>query len=955
MNFILTRATSLIVILISANYLAAQVTSDSTKQPNVTTAISVAKLSPTNPSNVLSSLSGRFPGVHVTTPTGHFGGGTRVTIRGLRSFVNDNQPLFVVNGIPIDNTDYSARSNYTNGYDLGSMALDLHLWDIDSIYILTPANSAMYGIQGVNGVVEIQTRNGTFSEKPWLGIEYNSSISTDRIAIYPKNQKLFGGGWSGSFETANINGNEYTIPEYRYHYSWGPKYDPNIQVLNWNALDAWDSGNYLKTQPWVYPEHDYTYYFKPGYNYQNNVQVNGSSKFLTLRASYTNVRNSGINWNSNLSRNILSFDARLQFKQFASINLGYSHFDNSTTGRQSVNSNSVSDMWRWSQTSVDYKALKTYTNPDGSQRSWNRTSWDDPTLVSDNPYWSAYNNVQNDYHNRNLLYTSAQIHLFKWLSVNGRYGLDSYDFTNQYHRAIGSAELSGYYIDAFEFKKTEFDLFTHLSKKFFTPSLTINSTVGFSKIKSTNNSFGGSTNGGLTIPNLYSLQNSVDMVNYYNSYLENKSKSLYATLGLDYKSLLKLDLVLRNDKTQFFGFDTPLYTKSITISFIPSNLNLLKNNTVISYSKISAGFTQYNDCVRSFGIWAFWDPRLKPEKQNNLELEVDLSLFNIVNLGLSYFYQVTPNSIAIIAGFGGSIGENLLNLRTHGWVFEASSSIIQTSRFNWNVSINSTYQKNVVKDIKGAYDRIYMGARIAAIEGESFPMIVGRDYLYDNQGNLIVDEFGNYVYSDNKPLANVNPYFFGGFINQFSYKNFNLSISLDFQKGGHMYYNSYDWGLYTGVLQESAGINENGVNIRESIANGGGVLINGVYGSYNLDTQQITYLDKNGNSSSVPVKNETRIDAKDWTDNGPSSRYIFSTDYIKLRELSIGYDLMIKSFSLIKSTKISIFGRNIAVWGNASQHFDPEYFQISSTNSQGEERAYLPSVRTFGVMLNMRF
>jgi hypothetical protein len=173
-----------------------------------------------------------------------------------------------------------------------------------------------------------------------------------------------------------------------------------------------------------------------------------------------------------------------------------------------------------------------------------------------------------------------------------------------------------------------------------------------------------------------------------------------------------------------------------------------------------------------------------------------------------------------------------------------------------------------------------------------------------------------------------------------------------------MYYLSYMWGMYSGILEESAKINELGKNIRDDVEDGGGVLLDGVYGSYNALTGEITYLNANGSVSATPVKNTTRLDGQEWAEHhydGPDRQSIFSTDFIKLREISLGYNIPSALTGPIRGIRISAFARNLAIFGAATKHFDPEYLQMAGSNAQGIEGGYLPTTVSYGFGLNFNF
>lgn len=935
-------------------------------QRSQVTTINADQLKAASPSNFLPSLSGRFRGLQVTNATGSFAGGTRVIIRGLRSLLNDNQPLFIVDGIPYNNYDFSNGAIGKEGYDLASMVYDLNLWDIDTVSVLTPSQSGIYGSRGSNGVISIKTKHGRYSDSFKMGVDFNSSFSFEKIATYPKVQKLYGGGGSDNFTTVSIGSIDYLVPEYDIDESWGPKYNSSISVLPWNAYDSWDTENYLKSKPWVYPDNDFTSFFRTANGYQNNIQVNASNKFQTFQVSYTNLQNSGVYPNSSQKRNNISLNSNIKYKNLANVHVGFTYIDNKTIGRPG---RKLTNMWQYSQTNIDFKDLQSYINPDGSQRVWNRIAWDNPKPnYQDNPYWSTNMNVQDDYHNRYFLNTSLEVNILKWLSATGRLGVDKYDFVAKNHKAVGSSEGSQFAINEYGFKESNADLFLKANKRVLKNVFGISVLAGYSKMNNTYEINEGSTNGGLAIPNVYNLNNSIDMPSVYYYSGENKIKSFYTDMQFDYNNLFFIEIMGRKD---FMGETkemlSPFITRSVCISAIPSNFELLQKNRILSYSKVFVSFTSYiqkaddNEMFSSFGNITpsiSLNNNLSDEKQNHFEIGASIFLFNNrIGFEARYFNNVNSDMTGLIpinisSGYPYKHA-NIATIVNKGVELAVTGSPFKTSKFEWSVVFNIATLNSKVKDLAEGIETYEIEnpgwAQLIAVEGESFPMICGTDYVYDNSGNKLVDTNGEYLVSLNKPLGKVTPDFNAGISNSFIFKNFTFSFLIDIQRGGHMYYTTNRFGMYSGILEETALIN--GINIRES-----GVVLDGVYGA-EVSSNYI-YLDAEGNVSSVPIQNATVISARRWGQgfsHGPSIRNVFSTDYIKLREVAIAYNIPIKFTHFVKGFRVSVYGRNLALWGAATKHFDPEYMQMAGSNAQGVENGYLPSLRTFGFALNMRF
>ena len=948
-------------------------------------------------SNVVSSLTGRVAGVQISTASGQMGGGAKINVRGNTSLTKNNQPLFVVDGIPLDNSDFSYGATGGGGYDYGNLAQDINPDDIESVSVLKGASAtALYGSRAANGVVMITTKKGVQSNSKQMGVSVNSSVTFEQAKYYPQYQKEYGGGY-GSFRSFTLGGKTYLYPRYNVDESWGPKYDPNIMVLNWNAYDPWDTENYLVEKPWVYPKNDYTYFFKTGTNYQNNISVTASDKNSALRISFTNMDVTGIYPKSTMTRNTVNASGSTRFSKYIDGWVNVNYVQNEAVGRPETgygDRNPVQKMWQWIHTSIDYKELEAYKNPDGTQRTWNRNSYNDPTpAYTDNPYWTRYENYQNDRRDRVYGNYGLNIEIAPWLKFTGRMGTDFYRFMSEERMAIGSQAQSEYYQNVITNLEMNSEFFFTLHKRFAEDQVGLAAILGGNRLDRKYWRNGGNTVGGLIQPNLYNLSNSLNKATVFDTQTGKRINSLYANVSLDYNRFVFLEFTARNDWASTLPANSRSYFyPSATVSVILTELDALKNQDIVSFAKLRGGIAQVGNDTGPFELLnyvtinpTFMDaeleqnPRmsfsstlnaanLKPELTTSWEIGTEMKfLQNRVGLDLSYFYKETKDQIVPVRVSGATgYSQKIINagkMVNKGLELALYATPVATKDFTWDVQLNIATLQNEVVEIAEGLDYLTLGngpfkVQSGAFIGHSYPIIYGTDYVKDDAGNIIVSPDGYYIPSEIKPLADVTPDFTAGLTNTFTYKGFDLSILIDMQRGGNMYYLSYMWGMYSGIFEESAKLNENGVNIREDLGDGGGVLLNGVYGTYNPVTGKITYLDAAGNESATPVENTSRIDGQAWAEahyDGPDRQSIFSTDFIKLREVRLGYAVPARYTGPIKGLKVSAFARNLAIFGAATDHFDPEYLQMAGSNAQGIEGGYLPSTMTFGFGLNFNF
>ncbi len=954
--------------------------------------------------NVLGSLSGRVSGVQITTASGQMGGGARLQIRGATSITGNNQPLYVVDGIPLDNSDYSYGATGGGGYDMGNAASDINADDIESISILKGASAtALYGSRAANGVVLITTKKAQIG-KQTMGVSVNSSVTFENVAIYPKYQKTHGGGLIygddegglDGFLTAEIDGKIYRLEDYATDESWGPAYDPNISVLHWDAFDQEvDPANYLKEKPWVYPKNDYTYYFGTAIGFQNNVQLTGGDEKNAFRLSYTNLDYKGIYPNSKMQRNTVSFSGSSKLHKNIDTWFNANYVKNDATGRPETgygDRNPVQKMWQWIHSNLDYKDLENYLRPDGTQRTWNRIAWNDATpAYTDNPYWSANQNFQSDQRDRLFGNGGVNVDILPWLKFTGRAGMDFYVLRMQERMAINSQAQSYYEENVRTVNERNLETFFTISQRFGNDHFGMNAILGANRMDRLTERSGGITSGGLVIPELFTLQNSLNAANIYDYTTKKRMNSLYGSVSVDYNYLLYVDATIRNDHSSTLYGDNRSYVyPSVSTSFILSEIPALKNLQYLTFAKLRAGYAEVGNDTDPYQLLTYYttgipfggNPMLNlptslpagldlmAERTKSWEIGTELGfLKNRIGLELSLYNKKTINQIVPIQVSGttgvASFVINSGSMTNTGLEGMFTATPVKMKDFRWDITLNFATLNNTVDELSDKYDLTYLSlgnapfrVQIGAFVGETYPIIYGTDFVYDDQGNKLIGTNGQYSSSPIKPLGKVTPDFNGGMTNTITYKGFDFSFLIDMQRGGHIYYLSNAWGMYSGLLEETSQLNDKGINIREPVADGGGIKLEGVIGKWSAADGTYIYQDATGAIVESPVTNEKYVSGESWAGrfyNGPDAQNVFKTDYFKLREVRMGYTIPERYTGPIKSLRASVYGRNLLTWGHENKHFDPEYLQMAGSNAQGAEGGYLPSTRTIGVSLSFNF
>ncbi|MGB3065196.1 SusC/RagA family TonB-linked outer membrane protein [Sphingobacterium thalpophilum] len=926
--------------------------------------------------NALQSLSGNVAGAVISAPSSSLGGSTRIVLRGIGSLTGENKPLIVVDGIPMNNSNYNSANaeRGAGGRDYGDAGFDINPDDIESVNVLKggPA-SALYGARAANGVVLIKTKT---AKKGRDEIVFNSGIAFEKLGITPKLQKLYGGGFSDEFNTATINGKEYQLVDYSADESWGPKLEGQ-QVLHWDAFDPNDTENYLKTRAWVYPKNDYKTFFNTGVTYTNSLALAKSYENTSARLSLSNTSQSGIVPNSDLKRSTvaLSLDNKFSDKLTARGTINYIRTNGFNRPEQGYGDNSIGQkMFQWGQTQLDYSRLKNYKTITGEQKSWNIKSWDDPTPnYSDNHYWIVNENISTDQRDRFYGNVEMRYDIAPGLYATGNIYGDNYTLRINEQVAVGSLATSSFSEAIREFMEMNYEARVHYDKKWDLFSL--NSFIGTNRRNTTTHRSSAATSGGLIVPNLYTINNSSQAATIETNKTQKRVNSIFGSVSAGYKDLVFLDFGWRNDWSSTLPEnDNSYFYPSVTGSFVFSQI---VKAPWLSFGKLRAGWSQVGNDTDPYRLADVYlnnvfdnttflgnpyflkglsklNSQLRPETKKSYEFGLEAQfLKNRIGIDFTYYNEETTDLImAVTTGAETGFSSRVLNAgRTVNKGIEAMLTLVpvRNEDFEWTSNINFSRNRNKVMELAEGLQSLTIGtapfnATLIARPGEAYGQIFGSDFVYDNDGNKVVSEAsGLYLKTPNKSLGSILPDFNAGWRNTFTYKSVTLSALIDMQKGGKFFSISNMFGHYTGVLEETAanGVRENGI------------VSSGVTG-------KVTF-NQDGSYTVTDVKENTKnVTAQQYYGNyysGPTAQNVFDADYVKLREITIGYNLpkeFISRFRL-KGATISGFARNLATWGLANKNFDPEMATTGSGNIQGFEGGNLPASRTFGFNLKLQF
>jgi TonB-linked SusC/RagA family outer membrane protein len=956
--------------------------------------------------NFVNTLSGKVAGVAIK-PTGNMGGSTNIVIRGSKSLTGNNQALFVIDGVPVDNsnTNNSGQLQGRSGYDYGNAAADINANDIESIDILKgAAASALYGARAANGVIMITTKKGA-AQARGIGVSLTSNVTIGVIdkSTFPEYQTNYGGGYGPYYSDGDESGHpglhyedvdgdgtpDLFVPFYE-DASMGEKYDPTLMVYQWDAFVP-ESPNYGKKTPWVNSPNGPITFFNKAVSFTNSIDVTGGGDKTTFRLGYTNLDQKGIMPNSLLRKNNVNLNGSYDILKNVKVSASANYVNTNGTGRNSTgySDNIMTSFRQWYQTNIDVKMLKDMFYESGQQNvTWNRTYWDDSyPLYWDSPYWVRFKNYESDERNRLIGFTQADWKVTDWLSIMGRVSVDTYSELQEERKAVGSVagELgpgrndctSGYSRYTRSYMETNMDLMATFRKD-ITPKLNINGLLGSNFRRTKEDRIFESTRGGLSVPEVYALSNSIDpMPTPEESYRRTGINGYFGSVSLGYMDMLYLDATYRLDQSSTLPKGNWTYTyPSVSGSFLFSQL--IKSNW-LSLGKLRLNYAEVGNDAPWASILDIYNPiaplngspmvtvperkrnaELKPERTKSIEAGLEMNIFqNRLGFDLALYKsntinQILPVSVSFATGYRFKF-VNAGEIQNKGIELRLMVTPVKISGFQWDMTMNWAKNVNEVVELQEGIENLQLGAlqggiTINARVGEPYGAIQGTDYVYLD-GKRVIQSTGYYQISttSDNVLGNINPDWTGGILNSLTYKDLNLSFLIDIQQGGDIFSLDMWYGLATGLYPETDFINDLGNPVRDPVGadaatggnpESGGVILDGVLADGSPNTRRV----EGGNYRLFGYA------------RNPNAGFIYDASYVKLRELTLTYNLprtlMAKTF--IHGASISFVGSNLWIIHKNLPYADPEAGQ-SSGNIQGWQSGVMPTTRNFGLSLKLQF
>jgi TonB-linked SusC/RagA family outer membrane protein len=948
--------------------------------------VTAEEVTRTRDNNITNTLSGKVAGLEIRR-NNSLGGSTNIVLRGVKSLTGNNQALFVVDGVPIDNSNTNTNDQQTarGGYDYGNAAADINPDDVESVNVLKgAASTALYGSRASNGVVMITTKKANRG----MNVTLNSGLTYGSVdkSTFAKYQREYGAGYGQYYESPDknflyrdINGDgvkDLVVPMSE-DASYSAKFDPSKQVYYWASFDP-SSPNYMKTEPWQAANHPQSDIFVNPLGTTNSVFVDGGSDKGFVKLGYTKNVEEGIMPNSSVRKDIVNLAASYNItdRLTATGSANFSSVDGKGrygTGYDSKNL--MTNMRQWWQTNVDITEQKDAYFRTRKNVTWN---WADPTdLVPaywDNPYWTRYENYETDNRNRTFGYAALTYKATNWLDFVGRASIDEYNELQEERIAVGSIDVSEYQRYQRRFQENNYDLLANFHTP-LSPSFKLSGVLGGNLRKTSMNDIRSKTNGGLGVPRIYSLSNTVSPMEAPVEHPYNEEVGgVFLSTTWSMKDFLFLDLSVRRDEASTLpennnSYYYPASSLGFVFSKFLNNWHWLSNGKVrVNYAEvgneapplITTGLyefeTSFNGEPLTYAQLIKGNPNLKPERTKSFETGLEAAFLDN-RLGFDFTYykmnsvnQIVPLPVSRSVGYN-AIYINAGNIQNKGVELSVYATPVRTANFSWNINLNWSRNRNLVKALYPGIDNLQLntvafqgGVTLNATVGQPYGTIRGSNFVYNAKGQKEIDsQTGNYLISatSNEVIGNVNPDWIGGITNTLKYKGLSLTFLIDVRQGGQLFSLDQYYGFGTGLYPETAGLNELGHDKRDPVANGGGVLLKGV----NEDGK---------------TPNTTRAEAVQgfFGDGGnPNAGFVFNTSYVKLREVSLTYSLPAHTIARIhpfKGVDFSLTGRNLWIIHKDLKYADPEE-NATSGSLQGYQSGAYPTTRVLGFNVRLRF
>jgi len=908
-------------------------------------------------SNIVNSLQGKVTGVQITNTGGNLGGSSKIIIRGVSSLSGNNNPLWVVDGIIINNNQTQTGSRITGSRDFANGAAVVNPDDVETINVLKgAAATALYGSQAATGVIIVTTKKGRASDDGKARVTINSTVRFDNLFRTPDYQQEYAMGTLGKYDSGSVG------------FDWGPRIVgqtvENLPVTN-------EPGPLTAVK-----DNGVNDYFNTGYTYINNFSVSDGSEKMDYRLSLTSLNQTGILPGSSLDRYTVGLNAGVRHSEKLESNFGVQYISTKSegTGATGANDPNVVGLGSFSST-LDQNLFKPWKDASGNQINQIIDNTGNQTI--NNPLWLRHENASERDDDRVLGNFSLTFKPFEGFALTGRVGLDLEDDKRFIENSKGTINrlFGDYDSDNIRRNVTTLDIIATYQKD-LTSDLSLNLLGGFqynSRLFERQRIRGID----LLIPELFSPGNAAQTI-AERDFAERRIVGLYGQAEFGYKNWATLTLTARNDWSSTLPTNNNSYFyPSATLAFVFTDAFGIESDW-LTFGKLRASWAQVGNDTNAYQLEFNFNPvttatgqyslnnnfpfngalaysasntipdaDLQPEEQTSYEFGLDLKLFKgRLGLDLSYFKsenenQIFNSPIPESTGFAFKT-QNVGRVDQEGFEIAIDATPVRIGDFSWNALMNFSLVESKVVRLIDDVERVIIASafnsvQVVAVPGQEFQLFAF-DHLRDEASGrpIINPATGRRQAGEAKTFGSVLPDWTAGMVNTFSYKGFSLSATVDVKWGGVIKSSTVE-GLQVGGL------------VTETLRNREGTFI---------DTDGVL-VDGAGN---VTENNVPLLSAQDfWTslnDNSVAAPYIFDASFVKLREVGISYTLPSKLLenTFIKGATFGVEGRNLALLYAKVPHIDPEASLFGSgADGFGVERASIPSTRSIGFNVRLTF
>lgn len=944
--------------------------------------------------NVTGALSGKVAGVQVNQFGGSVGASSRISVRGNSSLAADQQPLIVLDGVPIANDTQRSGDNTYNGVDYGSGLNDINPEDIESMTVLKGGSAALYGMRAGNGVILITTKSG--KKGSGVKVSYDGNFTIDRISTVPKLQNSYGQGNNGDEWHWKQNAPDLSYQEYAEKYgfnwvdgtngindfydeSWGPRLDAGLNLVQYDSNG--------QKAPWVSRPNNIKDFFQTGYSMNHTISLSANSEKSTTRASISYRDQKGTVPNTDQKRYSAQLNSFFKLNNYISYDMSASY-----TRTQSDNlvaqgyggNNPINSLFAWSGRQINMKTLK--ENWDQKDANGNYTYYNWNTNYHMNPYFNVNENTNSYQRDRIFGKTSLYYQPFEFLKFEGRAGVDYYNSQSFERHYIDRSDWTKGGFTQINTKNTELnlDFIASFNKTFGDFNITAMAGANYRDLSWEDARIGATA---LTIPGVYTIANKDGAAYNYMDHSHRRSNSVYGNASIGWRNQLYVDLSARNDWDSTIK-DAFFYPSASASWIVTESLPALKGDgSYLSFWKLRAGWAEigsatspyrnrayyyaatdaFNGVAQIYKSTVYPNPDLKPESIKTWELGTEFGfLHDRLHFDLAYYHKTTTDQILNVripysSGYSsllinaGKIENKGIELQVRGDILESKDG------FNWSSTLNFSKDRSKVVELYPGLTEYGMGwtwgIATQAIEGEKWGELVGPgfdrvDEADVKNGLATADQIGAVKVNSNgllrsksaQRIGNVTPDFMMNWRHDFNIKNWGFGFLLDLRIGGDIWSQTMAHSYTAGVANVTA---ENGIRERDIV---GGVDV--------LKNEKVVMQDASGKW----VTNTIKTDAYSWFKADVSEYYVFDGSYLKLREAYISYNFpkeLIAKTRYISNASVSLIGTNLwLMWVHSSNtmRLDPETGGVSSdSRGIGFEQAAVPSSRSFGLKLNLTF